>query len=234
LQNFEEKHPHIRGRKIIDRIVLGGSDGVIESIAATAALNGVGLDFGTIFVAGFAVAIAGAVSMFFSSYLSERSGLDALRKDITRERMEIETEPEEERQELEELLQREGYGRSEIQVILNKLASDKEMWLRAQLRHELHLHTGDLSMSPLNKSIPAGLFFFVGAMIPLLSYIISPTHEIALIMSILTSLLVLFTLGATKFVSTKHMSVKNGLENAAIGGVAAILLYLIGRLITLI
>ena len=51
-----EKHPHVRARRIVDRIVLGGSDGVMEEVAATAGLNGVGADFRTILFAGLAFA----------------------------------------------------------------------------------------------------------------------------------------------------------------------------------
>lgn len=73
----------------------------------TAALNGAGVAFRTILIAGFAFALAGGISMFFSSYLSSRSEMDLLRIDVRRERMEIETEPEEEKAELEELLKKE-------------------------------------------------------------------------------------------------------------------------------
>src|SRR3989442_11724132 len=83
----EEKHPHLRARRIVDRIVLGGSDGVMEEVAATAGLNGVGADFQTILFAGLAFPIAGAISIFFSSYLSQRSELNSFKIDFTRERM---------------------------------------------------------------------------------------------------------------------------------------------------
>lgn len=76
-------------------------------MAMTAALNGAGVAFRTILIAGFAFALAGGISMFFSSYLSSRSEMDLLRIDVRRERMEIETEPEEEKAELEELLKKE-------------------------------------------------------------------------------------------------------------------------------
>ena len=94
--NQVEKHPHIPARNVMDRIVLGGSDGAIEGLALTSALNGAGLGNGAIAQAGVAFALAGALSMFFSSYLSRRSELRSLKVDMTRERMEIEREPEDE------------------------------------------------------------------------------------------------------------------------------------------
>ncbi len=228
----QEKHPHIRARHLVDRIVLGGSDGVIESVAATAGLNGVGADFRTILIAGFAFAVAGALSMFFSSYLSRRSELDSLRIDMEREKMEIETEPEEERRELEELLKEEGYTEKEVEVIMNRLQKNKELWLRTQLRHELHLHVEALSSNPIATSAPVGGAFLLFALVPLFPYLFSLGHLPTLLLSVTLSLVALFVVGASKLVSLTHLTWKGGLESGAIGGVAATILYLVGKIIS--
>jgi len=225
----EEKHPHLRARRIVDRIVLGGSDGVMEEVAATAGLNGVGADFRTILFAGLAFAIAGAISIFFSSYLSQRAELDSLKIDIDRERMEIETEPEEEKKELEELLKKEGYKQQEVDVIMARLVRNKEMWLRAQLTHELHLHVEELTSHPLARSASAGGAFLLFALVPLFPYLFSLDHLTTLLLSATLSILALFVLGATKLVGLSHLSWRGGLRSAAIGGLAAAVLYVVGR-----
>jgi len=224
----QEKHPHLHARHLVDRIVLGGSDGVIESVAATAGLNGVGADFRTILLAGLAFAFAGAISIFFSSYLSRRSELDTLKIDMARERMEIETEPEEERKELEQLLKKEGYNQREVDVIMGRLSKDKELWLRAQLRHELHLDIDALLSNPLAISAPAGGAFVLFAFIPLLPYLLILGHFSALLLSATLSLVALFILGASKLVTVTRLSWKAGLESAAIGGLALTALYMVG------
>lgn len=226
-----EKHPHIRAREIIHRIVLGGTDGVIESIAVTAGLNGAGVAFATIRVVGIAFALAGALSMFFSSYISERSETEALRKDIDRERMEIETEPEEERAELEELLREEGYGQKEVATIMKRVTADKDLWLRTQLRLELHKNEGDIDVNPLRGAGPAGLLFFICASLPLIPYLLNITAADALLASLGIALATLFVLGGTRFTTLREIDVKFGLENALIGGGAALLLYAIGHLV---
>jgi len=225
----EEKHPHLRARRIVDRIVLGGSDGVMEGVAATAGLNGVGADFRTILFAGLAFAFAGAISIFFSSYLSQRSELDSLKIDIDRERMEIETEPEEERKELEELLKKEGYKQQEVDVIMARLVRNKEMWLRAQLTHELHLDVEELASHPLARSASAGGAFLLFALVPLFPYLFSLGHLTALLLSATLSLLALFVLGATKLIGLAHLSWRGGIRSAAIGGLAAAVLYVVGK-----
>ncbi|HME19653.1 MAG TPA: VIT1/CCC1 transporter family protein [Nitrososphaerales archaeon] len=212
-------------------MVLGGSDGAIESLAMTAALNGAGVSFQTILLAGFAFSVAGAISMFFSNYLSARAEIDSLRIDMERERMEIETEPEEEKGELESLLQKEGYGKKEIDVIMARLVKDKEMWLREQLRHELHLYIEDLGTDPVSKSASAGVAFFLLAIVALSPYAFRLAHLPALAASAALSLAALFILGSKVF-TLRNFTPKSGLESAAIGALAGGLLYVAGLFIS--
>lgn len=229
-QSKVEKHPHLPAREILDRIVLGGSDGVIEGVAATSALNGAGVDFRTILLAGFAFAVAGGLSMFFSNYLSRESELDSLRFDMKRERMEIETEPDEEKRELEDLLAKEGYTQDEIGVIMNRLTKNKDMWLKAQLRHELHLHTEELTSDPLARSLPIGVAYFLLAIPSLVPYLFSLARITALLASVCLSLMALFVVGSKAY-TLRHFSLRRGVESAAIGVLAACLLYAVGLLV---
>jgi len=187
--------------------------------------------FQTILLAGFAFSVAGALSMFFSNYLSAKSEIDSLRIDMEREKMEIETEPEEERGELELLLQKEGYGQKEIDVIMARLVKDKEMWLKEQLRHELHLHIEDLETDPVSKSASAGLAFFLLAIVALSPYAFKLAHVPALAASAALSLAALFILGSKVF-TLRNFTPRAGLESAAIGALAGGVLYVAGLFIS--
>ncbi len=215
----------------MDKIVLGGSDGAIEAVAMTAALNGAKVTFGTILLAGFAFAIAGGFSMFFSSYLSSRAEMESLRIDVQRERMEIETEPEEEKAELEDLLRKDGYKQNEVDVIMGRLVKDKEMWLRTQLRHELRLNIEDLATDPLVRPGSAGLAFFFLALLALSPYAFHLEHFSALLASVALSLCALFALSSRIF-TPSHFKPAAGLESALVGLLAAGLLYVVGLLIS--
>ncbi|MGD0476859.1 MAG: VIT1/CCC1 transporter family protein [Nitrososphaerales archaeon] len=228
---MQEKHPHIPARRVLDRVVLGGSDGAIEAVAMTAALNGAGIDFHTILIAGLAFAVAGGLSMFFSSYLSSRSEMDLLRIDVRRERMEIETEPEEEKAELEELLEKEGYDQKEVDVIMGRLVKDKELWLKTQLNHELRLHMEDLATNHLVRPGSAGIAFSILALVALSPYEFTSSYLPALLLSVVLSLTALFSLASRVF-TPSHFNLRAGLESAAVGGVAAALLYALGLIIS--
>lgn len=197
----------------------------------TAALNGAGLAFHTILIAGFAFAVAGGLSMFFSSYLSNRSEMDLLRIDIQRERMEIETEPEEEKAELGALLKKEGFGQKEVDIIMARLVKDKELWLRTQLTHELRVHMEDLAADPWARPGSAGIAFFLLALLAISPYGFASGYLPALVLSLVLSLAALFSLASRVF-SPRHFNWRAGLESAAVGGFAALLLYGIGLTIS--
>ena len=223
----KEKHPHIPARNLLDRIILGGSDGAIEGLATTSALNGAGVGLGTIALAGFAFAVAGAVAMFFSSYLSRRSELRSLQIDIDREKMEIETEPEEEQGEMRELLRRDGYDAQEVEVILQRLRKNKDLYLKEMLRRELGVNVEDVGSDHFVRPLFAGLTFLLLALLAVSPYAFQLPRADALLASVLFSLAALFTLGSRAFVP-RNFNLKAGVESVLVGGAAAGLLYVIG------
>jgi len=217
----------------LDRIVLGGSDGAIEGLALISALNGAGLAYGTITLAGVAFALSGALSMFFSSYLSRRSELKSLKIDMTRERMEIETEPEEEEAEMRELLRRDGYGEREVEVLIQRLVSDKDLWLKEMLRRELRLNVEDVNADRLLKPLSAGAAFLLLALMAVSPYAFAIPRLDALVASVLLSLAALFSLGSRAFLP-RSFDPTTGLEYALVGALAGILLYLVGVFVSLV
>ena len=226
-----EKHPHIPARNVLDRIVLGGSDGAIEGVALTSALNGAGAAYGTIALAGLAFALAGAISMFFSSYLSRRSELKSFKIDTAREKMEIETEPEEEKSEMRELLKKDGYSSQEVEVIIQRFVKNKDLWLKEMLRRELHLNVEEAGSGALVRPLAAGVAFLLLALLAVSPYGFAIGRPDALAASVMLSLTALFALGSRLFVP-RNFDLTSGLESALIGAVAGGALFLVGSLIS--
>ena len=225
-----EKHPHIPARHILDGIALGGSDGTIEALALISALNGAGIAFGTIALAGVSFSIAGAISIFFSYYLSRRSEIQSLKTDVSRESMEIEEEPEEETAEMKDLLKKDGYDEKEVDIIMQRLQKDKGLWLREMLRRELRVNIEDLESDPWTRPISAGIAFLLLALLAVSPYALSIPRTTALLVSICLSLVALFALGSRLFVR-RNFKPLGGVESALVGAGAAGLLYLLGMLI---
>ncbi len=196
-------------------------------MATTSALNGAGVAFGTIAVAGFAFALAGAIAMFFSSYLSRRSELRSLQIDVDRESMEIDTEPDEERGEMRELLKKDGYDESEVEVIMRRLVKDKGLFLKEMLRRELRVNIEDVGADPFVWPLFAGLAFLLLALLAVSPYALAIPRTDALLASVGLSLAALFSLGSRAFVP-KNFNFRAGIESALVGAVAGGVLYLVG------
>lgn len=199
----------------------------------TSALNGAGVGFGTVALAGVAFALAGALSMFFSSYLSRKSELKSLEVDMTRERMEIETEPEEEKAEMRDLLKKDGYTDREVEVILQRLVKDKDLWLKEMLRRELKVNVEDAWSDPFVRPLAAGVAFLLLALLAVSPYAFSIPRWEALFGSVSLSLVALFALGSRAFVPRNFEPVA-GMESAAVGAAAGALLYLVGALVSIV
>ncbi len=169
--------------------------------------------------------------MFFSAYLSQRSERESVKIDAAREKMEIETEPEEERSEMVELLKGEGYADEEVDVIMKRLTKDKALWLREMLRRELRINPEDTSSDQLPGAAAAGVSFLLLALLAVSPYVFLAGRVDALTASVTLSLLALFALGSRVFVPRNFRPLA-GLESAGVGGLAGAALFLVGLLIS--
>ena len=175
--------------------------------------------------------MAGAISMFASAYLSQRSARKSFEIDAAREKMEIETEPEEEKSEMVALLKREGYADEEVDVIMKRLTRDKGLWLREMLRRELRVNPEDVGSDHLSGAAAAGVSFLLLALLAVSPYVLLAGRVDALTASVSLSLFALFALGSRVFIP-RNFSPLAGLESAGVGALAGAVLYLVGLLIS--
>ncbi len=224
----QELHQHIRARGLISASALGLSDGLITNLSFLAGFAGAVSDVNIIRFAGIAAMLAGAVSMFFGGILSARSERDLFQADSRREAFEIQNEPEEEKRELTGLYVEKGLSKEDARALVNKIAQDKEKWLRDILLQELHLHEGELR-DPLHIGSVIGGSFLIGAFIPLTAYLLIGGRDYAILASVAISLLFLFLAGAWKGRIVGKSLFRSGVEMLSIGAAASAILYLIGR-----
>src|SRR5437867_12641667 len=224
-----EIHKHIRARSYIGSSALGVSDGLVTNLAFLSGFAGAASDsqFHLIQIAGAASMLAGAISMFFSGILAGRSEYELFQADKKREEGEIEAEREEEQGELRDFYIAKGLTPEEAGEIVGRIASNKEKFLEDILMHELRIHQTKLS-NPIKMGGVIGLSFFIGALIPLVPFLLVTTVTLALLGSALTSALFLFLVGAWKGRVVGRKPWRSGLETFLIGAAAASILYLIG------
>ena len=152
--------------------VLGANDGIVSTaslVVGVAAAHATGSE---ILVAGIAGLVAGAMSMAAGEYVSVSSQADTERADLERERKELAADGVYERDELAAIYVNRGLDPSlATQVAEQLMAHDA---LAAHARDELGIsHIS--SARPVQAALASAGTFAIGAAMPLLTVLVSPT-----------------------------------------------------------
>ncbi|HLF86115.1 MAG TPA: VIT1/CCC1 transporter family protein, partial [Nitrospiria bacterium] len=157
---------HISWGKSAREILLGMSDGIITTLAFVAGVTGVIHDNHIILLTALAGISAGTISMFFSAYLSMKSQKDLFENEIKRETREIDEVPEIERQEIREIYKKKGFKGADLDMIVDRITSDKDIWVRSMMEEELKLFPEDIGRPIVTASL-IGLSYIIGSLIPI-------------------------------------------------------------------
>ena len=175
--------------------VLGANDGLISTSSLIIGVAAASAAKGDIIIAGVAGILAGAISMAAGEYVSVCSQSDTENADLSREKKELEENPEFEIAELAKIYEQRGLEKDLAQEVAIQLM--KKDALTAHARDELGL--SDLTKArPLQASGASALTFTLGAILPLLMALISPLNMITTTVSIasIISLALLGIIGA--------------------------------------
>jgi VIT1/CCC1 family predicted Fe2+/Mn2+ transporter len=172
--------------------VLGANDGIVSTaslIVGVAAANGA---TSNVLVAGVAGLVAGAMSMAAGEYVSVSSQSDTEKADLDRERGELATQPDFERQELADIYVSRGVDPALALTVADQLMAKDA--LGAHARDELGI-SEVTTARPIQAALASAAAFSVGAAMPLAMVFVSPEAWLAETVSI-ASLLFLAVLGA--------------------------------------
>ena len=223
--------PHIKESNYIRDVVFGFGDGVNTSLGIVAGIGGATVGVDIVILAAIIGMFTGAKAMAVQNYLAVKSQIEILQSEIKREEYEIENTPEKEREEIVEIYKAKGFAGEELNMVVNKITSNKGVWLRTMLTEELGLNLEILG-SPIKGAIVMFISFLVGGILPILPYFIVKTGLInnftALLIAISISLTSSFVIGAIKGRLAKKSWVKGGLEMSLLGTGIALLGYGIG------
>ncbi|CCH16630.1 VIT1/CCC1 transporter family protein [Micromonospora lupini] len=207
--------------------VFGAMDGLVTNIALIAGVGGGGVSPHSIVLTGSAGLVAGAISMGLGEYTSVRSANEQVAAEVAKERRELERHPEAEARELADAWVARGLPRDLATQVAEAVRRDPEEALRVHVREELGVDPDD-QPSPWSAAISSFLFFSVGALIPLLPYLLGAT---ALWPALVVGGLGLFAAGAVVARFTNRPWWTSGLRQLLLGAAAAGATYLVGSLI---
>ena len=223
--------PHIKESSNIRDLVFGFGDGVNTSLGIVSGVGGAAVAADIVILAALIGMFTGAKAMAVQNYLAVKSQREILESEIKREEFEIENLPDKERQEIEDVYIAKGFTGDDLRRVVNKITSDKNVWLKTMLTEELGLNL-EIVGSPLKGALVMFGAFLLGGILPILPYFVvkagfissSTAIGIAIGLSITSS----FIVGAMKSRMAKKNWVRGGIEMAGLGTGVALVGYGIG------
>jgi vacuolar iron transporter family protein len=222
--------PHTMGQGLLLRdIILGGQDGVVNVLGIVLGVATATHSSQIVLLAGLAATFAESVSMAAVAYTSARATAEHYHAEVEREKYEMENLSDVEREEIREIYRQKGFSGKLLAQIVEKICSDKKVWLETMMREELKLENPEDSMSPFKEGILVGVSALIGSFIPITPFAFMSVAN-ATPLALFASMAVLFLVGAYKSKLTSGKWLKGGLELMLIGGAAAVSGYLVGVL----
>ncbi|QSO54813.1 VIT1/CCC1 transporter family protein [Alicyclobacillus curvatus] len=209
-------------------IVIGMSDGLTVPFALAAGLTGAVTTSKLIVTAGLAEIAAGSIAMGLGGFLAVRSDHEYYMSTQESEHRSIREIPEEEEDEVRQLVRDWGVDESHLSVVVESITRDHNQWVDFMLRHEFGLELPKPGRA-LSSSMTIGGSYIVGGLIPLLPYFFLTQPLRGLWMSVVLTGFALFIFGIIKSRLTGTRLFKGGASMAAIGGCAAAVAYLAAR-----
>ncbi len=217
---------HQKETSSIRDFVFGFGDGINTSLGIVAGVGGAAVSSNLIILAAIVAMFTGAKAMAVQNYLAVKSQRQILHSEIEREKWEMENVPEAEKQEIEDVYRAKGFSGNELESIVNKITSDKKVWLDTMLTEELKLNF-EIIGSPLKSAFRMFGSFLVGGILPILPYFFAHGY-VPLLVAIAISLSASFVIGAVKSKLANISIIRGGLEMAGLGTGIALIGYGIG------
>jgi len=211
---------HFTSSEIVRDVVIGMSDGLTVPFALAAGLTGAITSTGIIVTAGLAEIAAGSIAMGLGGYLAAKSDAEHYAKEREREKREVAEIPHEEMREVAEVFQAYGLTEDETWPIVQALKRHPQNWIDFMMRFELGLEKPDPKRA-LISAITIASAYIAGGFVPLAPYIFARSSAVALLISVVLTLIALFVFGYVKGRFTGMKPLRSALQTALIGSVAA-------------
>ena len=227
---LKREHWHGRGGSWVADAIYGVNDGLgavfgIVSGVAGATNN----QQHYVLISGLAGMIASALSMGAGAYLAVKSEREVYEAEISREKQEVDENPEEEIEEMALFYQLQGFEATDSQKMAERIAQDPERMVKAMAQSELGLSEQNFP-NPWVSSLSAAVSTAIGAFVPIVPFFFLGGFT-AVIVAFGVSIVAHFVVGAAKALITMRRWWASGLEMTFIGILEAAVTYGLGSLL---
>lgn len=219
---------HFRSSNVVRDVVIGMADGLTVPFALAAGLSAVASSK-VIVVAGLAEIAAGSIAMGLGGYLAARSDAEHYESERAREELEVVERPDDERREVQEILETYGLNDQQIGSILTHFEAKPKAWVDWMMRFELGMEEPDPKRA-LSSALTIALSYVVGGLVPLTPYMVTAQALTALEYSVVSTAVALAIFGYVKGRFTGAPPLRSAIQTAVIGGLAAGAAYAIAKL----
>jgi VIT1/CCC1 family predicted Fe2+/Mn2+ transporter len=210
--------------------VYGAIDGTVTTFAVVAGVEGASLAPAIVIILGIANLGADGFSMAVSNFLGSRAAAQARERAREEELRQIELVPEGEREEIRQLYAAKGFEGEDLERVVEVITSDRDVWVDTMMSEELGY--GTEAVDPLRAAASTFVAFVVVGFLPLAPFVVDlilPGDLPApFAWSAALTGLAFFLVGSLKARFVDQPFWRSGLEVLAIGGVAAVLAYVLG------
>ncbi len=220
---------HGKSGSWIGDAIYGINDGLTAVFGIVAGVAGYSSDNNFIVAAGLSGALASALSMGASAYLANKAEREVFEAEISRERGEIEQNPEEEREELELFYQLKGFTEEESRVLVERMAKSPDQFLRTLAQEELGLSEERLP-NPTFSAVVGTVSTALGALVPVFPFFFL-VGTLGIAVSATISIIAHFAVGASKSFVTLRTWWKSGAEMTAVALIVAVIAYGLGHVL---
>lgn len=207
--------------------VLGANDGLVSNFSLVMGVAGAAFSGEALLLTGLAGLLAGACSMALGEWLSVQNARELYQQQIAVERDELEMVPDEEAEELVLIYRAKGLDERRARNLAQEIMADEERALDTLSREELGIDPEELGGSAWLAAITSFVVFSLGALIPVLPFMVLDGHG-AVLGCALLSTAGLFLIGALVTLFTGRSLLYSGLRQVAFGLGAAAITYGLG------
>ena len=219
-------------QEYLPEAVYGSIDGIVTTFAVVAGAAGANLSIQVVLILGLANLIADGLSMSIGSYLSKKSERENYEKHLQIESWEIDHLPEVERKEVEDIYRQKGFEGAELQMVVNRITANKQVWLETMMIHELGMVIE--SKSPFKCGLSTLVSFILAGSIPLIAYLVTLVNNSdadPFYVSAVFTAISFIIIGLGKNLVTRAGWLRSVLETLALGSVAAVAAYFVGNIL---
>jgi len=208
--------------------VYGGIDGSVTTFAIISSVEGANFTQKAIIIFGIANILADGFSMAASNFLGTQSEQEELEHWREVEKRHVSQHPEGETEEVRQLLGKKGFKGDLLEKSTRFIVGNQKRWIDFMLVEEYGLPLE--IRSPMKASLATFASFAICGGIPLLPFLLGLENAF-LIASIVTGM-TFFLIGSVKSRWSSSSWLKTGSFTLLLGGIASLLAYAVGNLLS--